>query len=154
MNATTVETRRTSAVPTQNPEEHPQNPAPGRWHTCQISSVPLVTGQRRPITVTGTSGDGAGHTGKSRLLPGIRITIPSHPGSVTWAAPSRYRSPLPYSRRLEYQGQDPDYFVRLDNTLYPVVMSGTSGTACVKPSGTGRQEHNAWLHAIATVPLP
>jgi hypothetical protein len=30
---------------------------------------------------------------------------------------------------LKYQGQNPDYFVRVDKTLYPVTWSGSMGTA-------------------------
>ena len=30
---------------------------------------------------------------------------------------------------LKYEGQEPKYFVRLDNNVYPVVWSGTTGTA-------------------------
>lgn len=30
---------------------------------------------------------------------------------------------------LKYQGQEPQYFVRLDNAIHPVIMTGTNGIA-------------------------
>lgn len=37
---------------------------------------------------------------------------------------------------IKYKGQNPDYFVNLDNTLYPVTWSGGTGTAWSNTTGT------------------
>jgi hypothetical protein len=50
-------------------------------------------------------------------------------GSVAMGGNEPITKPFVIFPDLKYQGQNPDYFVKLDNTLYPVVWNGNSGAA-------------------------
>ena len=153
MNATTAQTLGTSAVPTQNPG---QTPGPVPEQVAYVSDIQCAVGDR-----TETTYHCNGNVRIRGMAYGEVQVIARYPdnntftsGSVPLGGTEPLSKPFAVFPDIRYQGQDPDYFVRLDNTRYPVVMSGTSGTAWSNLPGQDPRSITPALHSIATVPLP
>jgi len=75
------------------------------------------------------SGYGAGHQLKSRLLPGTKTVIPFIPAIFDLGGSNPTSYPFAIFPDLKYKSQNPDYFVKIDKTEYPVFWSGNYGVA-------------------------
>lgn len=128
MNATTAQTTVASTVPTRDPG---QTPAPVPQEVAYVSDILCAVGDRS---------EAAYHCNgnvriRGRAYENVQVIV-QYPdnntfrsASVTMGGTEPVMKPFAVFPDIKYKGQNPDYFVRLDNILYPVVMSGTGGTA-------------------------
>lgn len=128
MNATTVQTPAASAVPSQDPGHTPA-PAPERM--AYVSDIQCAVGDRSEDTYhcNGNVGIRGGIYEEVQVIVRYPDNNTFKSGSVTLGGTEPIMKPFAVFPDLKYKGQNPDYFVRLDTALYPVIMSGTSGTA-------------------------
>lgn len=128
LNATTAQTLVTSAVPTYNSG---QTPAPAPEQVAYVSDIQCAVGDRTENTYhcNGNVGIRGGIYKEVQVIARYPDNNTFTSGSVALGGTEPLSKPFFVFPDLKYKGQNPDYFVRLDNTLYPVIMSGTSGTA-------------------------
>jgi len=128
MNATMEQTLVTTTVPPQTPGK---TPAPVPEQVAYVSDIQCAVGDRTETTYhcNGYVGIRGGVYEEVQVIARYPDNNTFTSGRVSLGGAEPLSKPFFVFPDLRYQGKNPDYFVRLDTALYPVSMSGTSGTA-------------------------
>ena len=130
---TTAATRQTpvrTTVPADTADTPGQTPAPAPEEMAYLANIQCAVGDRS---------EAAYHcNGNVRVRGGpceVQV-IARYPDNNTFISgleemggSNLIVKPFVIFPNIRYKGQVPDYFVKIDNTLYPVTWSGGSGTA-------------------------
>jgi len=138
----TPETANDTAVPspgttTVAPDIPLQTPAPVPVEMAYLASIQCGVGDRSEATY---------HcNGNVRIRSGVYdevMVIARYPDNNTFKSGvlalgggNPVSGPFVTFPDLKYQGQNPNYFVKLDKTLYPVIWNGNIGVAWSNTSG-------------------
>ena len=133
-NGTTAPSLGTTTIATDIPV---QTPAPVPVEMAYLASIQCGVGDRS---------EAAYHcNGNVRIRSGAYddvLVLARYPdnntfksGSVSLGGTEAISKPFVTFPDLKYQGQNPDYFVKLDNTLYPVTWNGNVGVAWSNTTG-------------------
>jgi hypothetical protein len=128
--STTAATRQTP-VRTTVPEDTPgETPAPAPEEMAYLANIQCAVGDRS---------DAAYHCNMNvrvRSGPCAVQVIARYPDNNTFRSgiedlggSNPIVKPFVIFPDIKYKGRNPDYFVKMDNTLYPVTWSGGTGTA-------------------------
>ncbi len=123
---TTAMTTATLPAPVTTPV-----PTPAPEQVAYLANIQCGVGDRSEDTYH-CNGDVRVRSGPARLVRVIARYADNntfYSGTGELGGPNAISMPFAVFPDLKYQGQTPAYFVKIDNTLFPVTWSGSSGTA-------------------------
>jgi hypothetical protein len=127
-NVTTTQTLVTSAGPANTSGQTPAPPPAEMAYLATVKcSLDQTTG--RSYHCNGNVRIHSGASGQARVIARYPDNNTFYSGMVELGGDNPISRPFVLFPDLRYQGQEPHYFVELDKTVYPVIMSGDGGTA-------------------------
>jgi hypothetical protein len=123
---TTAQTLVTSTVPANTPG---QTPAPAEMAYLANIKCALDTTTERSYHCNGNVRIRSGGSHEVQVITRYPDNNTFYSGTVDLGGNDAISKPFVIFPDLKYQGQNPNYFVKMDNTVYPVIWSGDYGVA-------------------------
>jgi len=127
-NVTTAQTVVTTTVPANTPV---QTPGPAPAEMAYLSNIQCAVGDRSEAAYhcNGNIRIRSGPSNEVQVIARYADNNTFHSGTFDLGGNNPTSYPFAIFPDLKYQGQNPDYFVKVDKTWYPVFWSGNYGVA-------------------------